>query len=61
MTSVDRAKLIERTINEMRRMINIIQNGRGYYYYGGSTMTEQERLNYVKNRLTQLIEEFQRI
>lgn len=59
--TIERDKLVARAINEMRRMINIIQTGRGYYYYGGREMTDQEKLVYCKDKLQRLIEEFQKL
>lgn len=59
--TIERDKLVARAINEMRRMINIIQTGRGYYYYGGREMTDQEKLVSCKDRLQRLIEEFQKL
>lgn len=59
--TIERDKLVARAINEMRRMINIIQTGRGYYYYGGREMTDQEKLVSCKDKLQRLIEEFQKL
>ena len=59
--TIERDKLVARAINEMRRMINIIQKCRGYYYYGGREMTDQEKLVSCKDKLQRLIEEFQKL
>ena len=59
--TIERDRLVARAINEMRRMINLIQTWRGYYYYGGGEMTDQEKLASCKQRLERLIEEFQKL
>lgn len=61
MGPIERAKFIERSINEMRRMINVIVNGRGYYYSWNRTMSDDEKLRFCKDKLERLIQEYQKL
>ncbi len=63
MSAIDRQKVIERCIQELRRMQHIIVDGRAYYRWAWSwrEYTSDEKLDILKSKIPMLLKEFERL
>lgn len=65
MTAINRQKVIERAISELRRAKNIIVDGRNYYWWGWGMncreYTPEQKLDICKQKIEMIIKEFEKL